>query len=68
MVKVDAVRDQHVVLLMNMDSMETFFDQMALLLHLQRFRVPREDEAAALRKWKGVADVTTTQGSNPTPT
>ena len=31
-VQIDAVKNQHVVLLMNMDSMDSFFDQMALLL------------------------------------
>ena len=62
-VKIEAVRDQHVLLLMNMDwdaqddqSSNTFFDQMALLLHLQRFRVPKPDEAAVRRKWKDVAE------------
>eukprot|EP00965_Chrysotila_dentata_P137601 4552069-Pleurochrysis_carterae.AAC.2 len=35
-----------------MDDMSSFFEQMALVLYLQRFTVPLPDAEAAARKWK----------------
>eukprot|EP00325_Prymnesiales_sp_UTEX-LB-985_P034838 CAMPEP_0174744884 /NCGR_PEP_ID=MMETSP1094-20130205/85532_1 /TAXON_ID=156173 /ORGANISM="Chrysochromulina brevifilum, Strain UTEX LB 985" /LENGTH=107 /DNA_ID=CAMNT_0015949361 /DNA_START=29 /DNA_END=348 /DNA_ORIENTATION=- len=54
--RIDAIRDKHVVLLMNMGTLEAFFEQLAVLLHLQRFRVPRPEQEYADRKWKGIQD------------
>ena len=66
-VAIESVRNKHVILLMNMayvdevdgkgqpgNTINAFFEQLALLLHLQRFRVPAPNQAFAKRKWKGI--------------
>ncbi|KAL1523575.1 hypothetical protein AB1Y20_018511 [Prymnesium parvum] len=49
--RMSAVRDKHVILLMNHDTMY-LFEQLAVLLHLQRFNVPKSRADLAARKWK----------------
>ena len=53
---VAALHDRHVILLMSMDSIKGFFEQLAVLLHLQRFRVPKVSEEFAEKKWKGLGE------------
>ena len=50
-VRIDTVRDKHVVLVMNHDTMH-LFEQMAVLLFLQRFNVPHADAEYANGAWK----------------
>ena len=50
-VRIDTVRDKHVVLVMNHDTMH-LFEQMAVLLFLQRFNVPHADAEYASGAWK----------------
>jgi hypothetical protein len=50
-VRIDTVRDKHVVLVMNHDTMH-LFEQMAVLLFLQRFNVPHADAEYARGAWK----------------
>ena len=49
--RVAAVRDKHVVLIMNHDTLH-LFEQLAVLLFLQRFNVPHPLPAYADGKWK----------------
>ncbi|KAL3903926.1 MAG: hypothetical protein SGPRY_011483, partial [Prymnesium sp.] len=49
--RMSAVRNKHVILLMNHDTMY-LFEQLAVLLQLQRFNVPKADKDLAARKWK----------------
>ena len=52
--RVKELHDRHVVLIMNMDNLSGFFEQLALLLQLPSFRVPHEREKYATEKWKGI--------------
>mmetsp|Transcript_43436 Transcript_43436/g.139449 ORF Transcript_43436/g.139449 Transcript_43436/m.139449 type:complete len:290 (-) Transcript_43436:356-1225(-) len=49
--RVDLIRDRHVVLLMNHDTI-FLFEQLAVILFLQRFNVPHAKEQYARGKWK----------------
>jgi len=50
-VRIETVRDKHVVLVMNHDTMH-LFEQIAVLLFLQRFNVPHPDSEYAAGAWK----------------
>ena len=49
--RMSAVRDKHVIFLMNHDT-SSLFEQLAVLLHLQRFNIPNPKPELAARKWK----------------
>ena len=49
--RVDYIRDRHVVLIMNHDTVH-LFEQLAVILFLQRFNVPHAKEEYARGKWK----------------
>ena len=49
--RIDMVRDKHIVLVMNHDTMH-LFEQISVLLFLQRFNVPHADPENAADKWK----------------
>ncbi len=51
-VRIDAIRDRDVVVILNMDSNEYQFEQLSLLLLLQRFEVPDPLPEYAKNKWK----------------
>ena len=50
--RIDLVRDRHVVLLVSQDSSSGVFEQLSVLVFLQRFTVPHALEADAKTKWK----------------
>ena len=50
--RIDLVRDRHVVLLFSQDGAAGIFEQLSLLLFLQRFTVPHPLEEDAKTKWK----------------
>lgn len=54
---IEAIRDRHVVLLMSQDAVTPIFEQLSVLLFLQRFTVPHALDEYAAGKWKqSVAD------------
>jgi len=51
-VRVGALIGKHVILIMSQDDTSSAFGQLSLMMWLQRFYVPKADEAAAKGKWK----------------
>ena len=49
---IDAIRDKHVVFIMNCEDSESLFRQLNLAVYLQRFLVPKPDKLLADGKWK----------------
>lgn len=50
--RVDCIRDKHIIFLMNMEQPKLLFDQLSVLLFLQRFVLPEPDQKQADEKWK----------------
>ena len=46
-VRIDAVRDRHIIFLLNLEHSELLFDQLALVYYLQGFHVPKPSQEAA---------------------
>jgi len=50
--RVDAVRDKHIIFIMNMEQNDALFEQLTVLLFLQRFTLPNPEQKYADGKWK----------------
>lgn len=50
--RVETVKDKHIIFIMNMEQNDALFEQLAVLLFLQRFTLPNPEQQYADGKWK----------------